>query len=324
MTRAASRLLAAVCTAAIAFGVHGCGSSLTDAQRADLRRQLRDAMAAGRDARRTRRAEQLLADIVDKDVLDGLNQEQLRAALGTGKACRTELCESAGIHGQRLVLRDRRGRRPRGQATAGADRRLRPARARGARLDPDHSLSRMAEVLTRQDARGLVPLEAPPEDRPRAASQACEACGTLLDPLRASVVLAFEDAYRYLCNADCERDFRMGARQRRAPTPISQRAAGPVPTPLRNAVARGVPLATPPLPEQAARGLWFGAVAAFAAMIVGVMASAPGPALLAAVLCCVAAATALWATWPLIADVGWPGAWGRSARRWRRSRPATR
>ena len=38
-----------------------------------------------------------MADIVAKDVLDGLNQEELRAALGTGKACRTELCDAQGF-----------------------------------------------------------------------------------------------------------------------------------------------------------------------------------------------------------------------------------
>jgi len=153
--------------------------------------------------------------------------------------------------------------------------------------------------------RSLVSLAAPPEDRPRVGSQPCEACGSLLDPLRAPLVLAFEDGYRFLCGPECERDFHLGARQRRAPTPVTQRAAEVVLTPSRLPSVRPIPLAAAtPQPEQAARGLWFGAVAAFAAMVVGVMGNAPGPALLAALLCCTAAAAALWATLPLLAEAG--------------------
>jgi Cu+-exporting ATPase len=153
--------------------------------------------------------------------------------------------------------------------------------------------------------RTLVPLTAPPEDRPRLASQPCEACGSLLDPLRATTVLAFEDGYRFLCGPDCERDFRLGARQRRAPTPATQRVAEVVLTPSRLPSVRPIPLASTPPPGQAARGLWFGAAAVLAAMVVGVMGNAKGPALAAALLCCVAAGAALWATLPLIADAGW-------------------
>jgi P-type Cu+ transporter len=153
--------------------------------------------------------------------------------------------------------------------------------------------------------RTLVPLEAPPEDRPRLPSQSCEACGSLLDPLRATLVLAFEDGYRFLCGPECERDFRLGARQRRAPTPVSQREAAVVLTPTRMPSVRPIPIASSPPPEQTSRRLWLGVVLVLAAMVVGTLGNAPGPALAAALLCCAAASAALWATLPLIADDGW-------------------
>ena len=40
--------------------------------------------------------------------------------------------------------------------------------------------------------RELVPLNSPPADRPRAESQPCATCGTLIDPLRADRVLVFD------------------------------------------------------------------------------------------------------------------------------------
>jgi P-type Cu+ transporter len=161
-----------------------------------------------------------------------------------------------------------------------------------------------------REPRELVPLSALPEERPRAASQPCEACGSLLDPLRTGVVLAFEDAYRYLCDARCERDFRQGVRQRRPPTPISQRAAAPVPTPMRQAaVVRAIPTATPPLADRPPQGLAFCAAGALAAMAIGIGASAPDLALVAALLCCAVGVWALWATRTLIDDIGWL-AWG--------------
>jgi hypothetical protein len=98
MTGAARRLLSAAIAALVALHVHGCGGSLTEAQLTDLRRQLRDAMAVSVETRAERDEQsKLLADIVGKGALDGLNQEQLRAALGTGQACRTELCAKQGF-----------------------------------------------------------------------------------------------------------------------------------------------------------------------------------------------------------------------------------
>jgi len=155
--------------------------------------------------------------------------------------------------------------------------------------------------------RELVALSEPPQNRPLAPSQPCEACGSLLDPLRSPIVLAFEDGYRYLCNAECERDFRKGARQRRAPTPISQTSAVVVlPTPKTGSNRAVVPAAPLP-PEQSGRGLALGAAAVSCALIAGVLSSTPGPALAAAILCCLAAGASLWATRPLIASIGWLG-----------------
>jgi hypothetical protein len=99
-----------------------------------------------------------------------------------------------------------------------------------------------SEIAKPEQPRELVPLATLPENRPRVASQPCEGCGSLLDPLRAPQVLAFEDGYRYLCSPECERDFRLGARQRRAPTPASQRAVNPWPTP-KTGSSRVIPLA---------------------------------------------------------------------------------
>jgi hypothetical protein len=96
MTRAALPSPVALCTAALAL--LGCGGSLNETQVRDLRRQLRDAMSVSVETRAERDEQsKLMVDIVEKGVLDGLNQEELRAALGTGKACRTELCDAQGF-----------------------------------------------------------------------------------------------------------------------------------------------------------------------------------------------------------------------------------
>jgi hypothetical protein len=153
----------------------------------------------------------------------------------------------------------------------------------------------------------LAPLATPPEDRPRLPSQPCEACGTLLDPLRAVRVLAFEDGFRYLCGDDCERDYQQGARQRRVPTPLSQTAVTVV-TP-KTGSGRAIPLAIAPRPAAPAAGLWLGMGCVAAAIVAGVAANAPGAAFASAVFSCVAAGAALWATLPVIKDAG-RLAWG--------------
>jgi Cu+-exporting ATPase len=159
-----------------------------------------------------------------------------------------------------------------------------------------------------QPARLLVPLNEPPEDRPRAPSEPCEGCGSLLDPLRAPQVLAYEDHYRFLCGPECEREFRLGARQRRAPTPISQLTPAPFATPKIGS-ARMIPLALPPLRVEPGRGLWLAGFGVAAALVVGALGNTEGPAMASAFCSCLAAAAAAWATAPAIASTGWL-AWG--------------
>ena len=75
-----------------------CGGSLSDAEASQLRQQLRSAMEDA-VATREKRDEQsrLLADIVAKGALDGLNYTEVRAAFGPGQACRLEVCEQKGF-----------------------------------------------------------------------------------------------------------------------------------------------------------------------------------------------------------------------------------
>ena len=51
---------------------------------------------------------------------------------------------------------------------------------------------------TTEGPRTLEPVSVLPEDRPRAPSQPCAACGTLLDPLRAERMLVFDDGYQIM------------------------------------------------------------------------------------------------------------------------------
>jgi hypothetical protein len=91
--RTASLLLGSVLLCAL-----GCGASLTRAEAADLRRQLRDALSVPVETRDQRDAQsRLLADIAGKGVFEGLNYTEVRAALGTGRACRTDLCSAQGF-----------------------------------------------------------------------------------------------------------------------------------------------------------------------------------------------------------------------------------
>ena len=62
-------------------------------------------------------------------------------------------------------------------------------------MDADDALAgrmgaRVADSQTTEadEKPELAPLATPPADRPRVQSQPCEACGTLLDPLKTTVV----------------------------------------------------------------------------------------------------------------------------------------
>jgi hypothetical protein len=80
------------------LGIVACGATLTAAEAGQLRQQLREAIqepVASRDDRD--RHSRVLAQVVEKDALHGLDQEQLRAALGRGQACRLELCAKHGF-----------------------------------------------------------------------------------------------------------------------------------------------------------------------------------------------------------------------------------
>lgn len=159
-------------------------------------------------------------------------------------------------------------------------------------------------------ARDLVPLTAPPPDRPLAPSQACDACGTLLDPLRTQLVLVFDDGYRFLCGPACERTFREGVRHRATRTPHESR---PAVTPLsspRIIGPRAIPLATPPLiVEQPGRSMWIGVGAVVVAMLLGLAGNRPSAALASAVFSGIAVVCSLVATWSIAKSTGWL-AWG--------------
>lgn len=90
------RALAMLCLA-VPYAI-GCSSALSDAEARQQQQRLRDAMGTSIDSRQQRDEQsRLLADIVATGALDGLNSTQLRAALGPGQACRTELCDAQGF-----------------------------------------------------------------------------------------------------------------------------------------------------------------------------------------------------------------------------------
>jgi hypothetical protein len=75
-----------------------CGGGLSDAQAHELRSRLRATMAdpvATRDQRDQH--SRTMVEVADSGALDGLNQEQLRAAIGRGSACRHEICAKNGF-----------------------------------------------------------------------------------------------------------------------------------------------------------------------------------------------------------------------------------
>jgi hypothetical protein len=76
----------------------GCGAGLAPAEASNLRHQLRAAMQEPVGSRDERdRHSRLLADVVARGALQGLDQDEVRAAFGSGDACRTPLCEQHGF-----------------------------------------------------------------------------------------------------------------------------------------------------------------------------------------------------------------------------------
>jgi hypothetical protein len=75
-----------------------CATTLTAAQRSDLRQQLRNAMQEPVTSLEDReRHSRLLADIVGKDALQGMNEPDVRAAFGRGDSCTLPVCAQHGF-----------------------------------------------------------------------------------------------------------------------------------------------------------------------------------------------------------------------------------
>ena len=71
---------------------------MTDAQAHQLRSRLRSTMAEPVATREQRDDHsRTLLEVADSGVLEGLNQEQLRAEIGRGQACRAEICDQNGF-----------------------------------------------------------------------------------------------------------------------------------------------------------------------------------------------------------------------------------
>jgi hypothetical protein len=79
-------------------GSAGCGATLTDAQAREQRSKLR-ALLAQPVANREQRDQnsRSLVEIADSGALNGLNQQELRDAIGRGIACRAEICSQNGF-----------------------------------------------------------------------------------------------------------------------------------------------------------------------------------------------------------------------------------
>lgn len=93
-----TRTTATVCIAALGLLCGACGATLSQTEATQLRRQLRDAMSTPVQTREQRDEQsRLVADIVEQGALDGLNHSEIRAALGSGQACRSELCREQGF-----------------------------------------------------------------------------------------------------------------------------------------------------------------------------------------------------------------------------------
>lgn len=77
----------------------GCGAELSQDEAARLRGELRAAIQAPVTSRDERdRHSRLLESAVDRGALSGLDQDELRAALGPGVACNHRLCAEHGFN----------------------------------------------------------------------------------------------------------------------------------------------------------------------------------------------------------------------------------
>jgi hypothetical protein len=83
---------------ALLFTILGCGGGMSDAQAHQLRARLRSTMGEPVASREQRdEHSRTLVEVADSGVLEGLNQEQLRAEIGRGQACRAEICDQNGF-----------------------------------------------------------------------------------------------------------------------------------------------------------------------------------------------------------------------------------
>ena len=93
---AAIWLVSAIAALAVLDGA--CGGGLSDAQAHQLRARLREKMdepVANRDQRDQH--SRTMAEVAESGALNGLNQDQLRSAIGRGAACRMEICAKNGF-----------------------------------------------------------------------------------------------------------------------------------------------------------------------------------------------------------------------------------
>jgi hypothetical protein len=83
---------------ALSLVLGGCAASLAPAEAMQLRRDLHAAMQQPVTTREQRdQHSRLLADVADRGALQHLDEANLRAAFGAGKACRIPLCEQHGF-----------------------------------------------------------------------------------------------------------------------------------------------------------------------------------------------------------------------------------
>lgn len=157
--------------------------------------------------------------------------------------------------------------------------------------------------------RPLIPLSAPPENRPELPRRSCPVCGSQVDPLRAGEVLLFDGGFQYLCGASCRKRYLDGER-------LHQNAWQPgvedEPTAKRKlsfahdylaGLARDRPESgwSDPL----ARVRWGGVAAVCCAALAGFFSASIPAAITSAAFTALAAGAALWASWPAVKDVGW-------------------
>jgi hypothetical protein len=82
----------------VLVGPGGCGASLSDAQAREQRSKLRALLGEPVASREQRdQHSRTMVEVADSGALNGLNQEQLRAAIGRGIACRAEICSQNGF-----------------------------------------------------------------------------------------------------------------------------------------------------------------------------------------------------------------------------------